>query len=253
MSLQNSIVRSLIMISLLTIRSTKCFSFGKFGSSTRNVVLNTRSIKNVVIKLDDNRHTDVYIAMGSNIGDSAKAFNSALRHMRELVGAVKRTSFLYETSPMYVNNQDKFLNAVCHVQTHHSPLELLDILKMIEDKIGRKESFRWGPRLIDLDIILYGEEKFDSDRLQIPHVRFHERPFVLRPLCDIDPTLRHVELNKTVGELLAKIPTADLSDMRKVIPIGKKDDNTTRLLVLESKTYLQGILNVTPDRYEYWM
>ena len=148
---------------------------------------------------------DTYIGLGSNVGDRVEAFREALQHLRRL-GKVTCTSFLYETPPMYVTDQATFLNAACHLQTSLSPDQLLKELKNIETTIGRKQSFRNGPRLIDVDIILYGNHSIDTPHLQIPHQRLHERAFVLRPLCDMNPSLRHPILNQTMKELLTKLP-----------------------------------------------
>ena len=148
---------------------------------------------------------DTYIGLGSNVGDRVEAFREALQHLRRL-GKVVCTSFLYETPPMYVTDQATFLNAACHLQTSLSPDQLLSELKHIETVIGRKQSFRNGPRLIDVDIILYGNHSIDTPHLQIPHQRLHERAFVLRPLCDMNPSLPHPLLKQTMKELLSKLP-----------------------------------------------
>ena len=177
---------------------------------------------------------DTYIGLGSNVGDRVEAFREALQHLRRL-GKVACTSFLYETPPMYVTDQATFLNAACHLQTSLSPEQLLMELKNIETIIGRKQSFRNGPRLIDVDIILYGNHSIDTPHLQIPHQRLHERAFVLRPLCDMNPSLQHPTLNQTMKELLKKLPLSACADIKRVVPLGKdRQTNTTRLFEIDN-------------------
>ena len=178
---------------------------------------------------------DTFIGLGSNVGDRVEAFREALQHLRRL-GKVACTSFLYETPPMYVTDQATFLNAACHLQTSLSPEQLLIELKNIETIIGRKQSFRNGPRLIDVDIILYGNHSIDTPHLQIPHQRLHERAFVLRPLCDMNPSLRHPLLNQTMKELLSKLSPHVCADIKRVIPLGKdRQTNTTRLFEIDNQ------------------
>ena len=109
---------------------------------------------------------DAYISIGSNVGDRVQAFRDALRHLRRL-GEVRRTSFLYETAPMYVTDQATFLNAACLLRTSLSPELLLRELKAIEAAVVRKQSFRNGPRLIDVDIILYGNRTVCTEDLEV--------------------------------------------------------------------------------------
>jgi 2-amino-4-hydroxy-6-hydroxymethyldihydropteridine diphosphokinase len=171
----------------------------------------------------------------------------ALHHLSE-IGKVKRTSFLYETPPMYYSDQEKFLNAACHIKTNLDPPKLLEALKAIEERIGRKQSFRNGPRLIDLDIILHGSGSWNTADLQIPHARLHERAFVLRPLCDIDPDLMHPILHRSMGDLLRSLPKEDIQSIRQVTPMGRDANGKMQLVELGKKAFVCGILNVTPDR-----
>ncbi|KAL8763895.1 MAG: hypothetical protein Q9194_007222, partial [Teloschistes cf. exilis] len=124
-----------------------------------------------------------FIALGSNVGDRTKTMEDALLEMGRRDLKVLRTSSLYETEPMYKTDQPPFMNGVCELETALSPMELLDQLKDIEKLLGRVRTIENGPRTIDLDILLYGNEVIDEPRLQIPHPRISEREFVLRPLC----------------------------------------------------------------------
>ena len=130
-----------------------------------------------------------YIALGSNMGDRIGWIEKACREMDARGIKVKRTSSLWETEPMYVLDQDRFVNGACEVETTLEPLELLDALQDIERALGRQKVIDKGPRNIDLDILLYENIKFNHERLQIPHVGIPEREFVLRPLAEYVPLL----------------------------------------------------------------
>ncbi len=124
--------------------------------------------------------------------------------MEERVRVVAVSS-LYESDPVGPQDQPKFTNAVFKAETELSPFELLDYLKTIENKIGRKKTRRWGPRVIDLDIIFYGDLVISTDSLVIPHPRAHERRFVLEPLLEIEPDARHPVKNKTVRDICSQL------------------------------------------------
>lgn len=196
---------------------------------------------------------DVYLALGSNVGDRSTALNLAVTELKS-VTSLQKTSFLYETVPMYHTDQRKFLNAVCHVRTRLSPENLLNELQNIERKVGREVSFRNGPRVIDLDILLYGDHSICSERLQIPHPRIGERIFVLTPLSDIAPpelVISH-EANKpqNVGDALKSLPPGAAAEIRRVLPVHNSLTKQTRLLYQDApQQRIMGILNVTPDRY----
>ncbi|GJC78012.1 folic acid synthesis protein fol1 [Colletotrichum liriopes] len=128
-----------------------------------------------------------YIALGSNLGDRVAWIDQACAEMDRRGIKVKRTSSLWETEPMYVLEQDRFVNGVCEVETELEPLALLDELQDIERTMGRQKVINKGPRNIDLDILLYGEEKVDHPRLTVPHIGIPEREFVLRPLAELIP------------------------------------------------------------------
>ncbi len=119
---------------------------------------------------------------------------------------VERLSQVYETEPAYVNDQPRYLNMVLQARTSLDPQALLECLKTVERNMGRAPSLRWGPRPIDLDILLFGDLLVESPDLHIPHARLHERPFVLRPLAELAPDLIPPGLTMTVGELARQAP-----------------------------------------------
>ncbi|MBI2845399.1 MAG: 2-amino-4-hydroxy-6-hydroxymethyldihydropteridine diphosphokinase [Chloroflexi bacterium] len=142
----------------------------------------------------------VYLGMGSNLGDREKNLNLALEKLGR-VGKVTEVSSLYETEPVGYQDQPWFLNMVCELQTELSPHELLQSLKAIEKNMGRTPGPRFGPRPIDLDILLYKDLVLNTPELIIPHPRLAERAFVLIPLAEIAPQVLHPVLKKTIQEL----------------------------------------------------
>ncbi|EED18517.1 folic acid synthesis protein [Talaromyces stipitatus ATCC 10500] len=190
-----------------------------------------------------------YIALGSNIGDRIAMIERACAEMNKAGIKVKRTSSLFETAPMYVLDQEPFLNAACEVETTLGPIELLDTLQGIENGLGRQKIIDKGPRSIDLDILLYNNETVSHPRLNIPHRLMLEREFVLRPLCQLIPHER-VPLpgtNLTYLSALRSLPpsktvpvvTSPLSP--HIPPLTPSDP--------QKKTVVMAILNVTPDSF----
>ena len=120
---------------------------------------------------------------------------------------------LYESPPMYYTDQQTFLNAACQIETEHSPEDLLECLKKIEVELGRHTTFQNGPRVIDLDILLYNDLILSKEKLSIPHPRIHERAFVLKPLCDINESIIHPVYKKT-------LKVSERSDHRFLITVS---------------------------------
>ena len=147
-----------------------------------------------------------YIGLGSNIGDRAENLKRAIDFLKAKEGLeVKKGSSYYETEPVGFKEQGWFLNAVAEVETSLSPEGILRVCQEIEDEMGRKRGVRGGPRIIDLDILLYGDSIVDREDLKIPHPLMHNRKFVLVPLVEIAPEVIHPVLKKTVSSLLREL------------------------------------------------
>jgi 2-amino-4-hydroxy-6-hydroxymethyldihydropteridine diphosphokinase len=129
--------------------------------------------------------TRAYVGLGANLGDREATIRAALAELPGLVAV----SELRETDPVGVVDQPAFLNGAAALDTDLSPRELLDALLSIERELGRERRERWGPRTIDLDLLLYGEERIDEPGLTVPHPRLHERRFALEPLAELAPGL----------------------------------------------------------------
>jgi 2-amino-4-hydroxy-6-hydroxymethyldihydropteridine diphosphokinase len=155
----------------------------------------------------------VYLSLGSNIGDRKKNLRAAMDELPYASVAVTRVSSFYETEPVDLLEQPWFLNCVVEAETHFDPFMLLRALREIETKMGSKKLVAKGPRLMDIDILLYGSETIDTPELQVPHPRMHLRRFVLVPLAEIAPGLKHPTWPDDVSGLLAR--TLDSSIVRR--------------------------------------
>ncbi|KAI9888117.1 MAG: trifunctional dihydropteroate synthetase [Watsoniomyces obsoletus] len=195
-----------------------------------------------------------FVAFGSNLGDRIAMIEEALRTMESKKIRIKRTSSLWETKAMYVLDQAQFFNGVCEVETDLEPLPLLDQLQEIESSMGRQKVIEKGPRNIDLDILLYDQERINIPRLIIPHPLMLEREFVLRPLCELIPSETLPSSSSTPStfkEYLQALPTSEPS-MSTVTPLFRaspRDSSLVRPLALDRPTHVMGILNLTPDSF----
>ncbi len=152
----------------------------------------------------------IYLALGTNLGERARNLENALAKLSARV-TIMRRSMIYETEPWGISEQPRFLNQVVEAETELEPDALLDFLKQTERAMGRTRGIRFGPRVIDLDILFYEDRvieqrRFNGTSLRIPHPRLHERRFVLVPLAEIAPNLIHPKFGVSIRELLARLP-----------------------------------------------
>ena len=159
----------------------------------------------------------VYIGIGSNLGDKLANCLRAIEAIRaDGRNRIVQCSPFYQTEPVGKKEQDWFINGVFAMETSMGPRELLDFLLAVEKMMGRLRGERWGPRVIDLDILIFGKEVINEGGLQIPHPRLHERRFVLVPLRDIVPKLVHPLLGKRISQILTELPGGE-----KVLPLAE--------------------------------
>ncbi len=146
-------------------------------------------------------HT-AYIGLGSNLGQRQRILRRALEALDGREGIeVRRVSTFIETEPVGGPPQGPYINAAAELRTTLSPRALLDVLLDVEDELGRVRTVHWGPRKLDLDLLLYEDQIIDEPRLQVPHRHMHKRQFVLEPLGEIAPDAVHPVLGKSVREL----------------------------------------------------
>jgi 2-amino-4-hydroxy-6-hydroxymethyldihydropteridine diphosphokinase len=150
-------------------------------------------------------HT-IYIGIGSNIGDREKNCIQALELMQKNNILIKKKSGMHETEPWgNVKDQPKFINMAIEADTDKAPEELLATLRNIEQLMGREHKTKWGPRVIDLDILLFDDLVLKKPDLEIPHPLMHKRDFVLAPLCEIAPDVIHPAIGKTIKGILNQL------------------------------------------------
>src|SRR6056297_71640 len=155
-----------------------------------------------------------FIAMGTNLGDKLENLKTALGKIEEKGNKIVLKSNIYQTKPYGVKDQPDFYNAVIGILTPYKPQALLNVLKTIGQEMGREETEKWGPRIIDLDIILYGDLILDDERLKIPHPDFKNRDFVLRPLKEIARMIVDPVSEKTLGELYGELENDSCEKVR---------------------------------------
>ena len=199
----------------------------------------------------------IYLSIGTNMGDRIHNLNLALTGLRKFM-ILDKVSAVYETAPWGpIQDQPSFYNICASGKTHLDPHDFLDRSKALEAEIGRLDGLRWGPRLIDVDLLFYEDVKLVSERLIIPHKEVAGRAFVLAPLAEIEPDLRHPVLNQTVQALLNDLPKAEIETVVKLAgpklqakvqwsPILQRPPNP---IIWGERTYVMGILNATPDSF----
>ena len=162
---------------------------------------------------------NVFIGLGSNLGNRTENCLLAIELLSNFT-IIKSVSSFYETEPVGNEDQPKFINAVAKLNTLLSPLNLLNSLKEVENQLGRERNEKWGPRTIDLDILIYEDFLLDSQEITIPHKDLNKRRFVLEPLCEIEPWLEHPGLKMTMSNILK-----NLEDEREVVIVGNFYEN----------------------------
>jgi 2-amino-4-hydroxy-6-hydroxymethyldihydropteridine diphosphokinase len=169
----------------------------------------------------------VYLGIGTNLGDRGKNINEALKLIREHLGRINKVSSIYETEPWGFTSENDFLNMAVEAETRLKPSGLLGRILMIEVNMGRlRDEKKYTSRLIDIDILIYGENIIEAKTLVIPHPRMQERRFVLIPLNEIAGDTVHPKIGKTIRALLKECP--DKSRVRKLKQNSKKQsDNQT--------------------------
>lgn len=186
------------------------------------------------LKLKKGPHT-AYLGLGSNVGDREEYIEQAIFLLSKTPGIkVIKKSTNYETEPEGNTDQPQFLNAAVQIQTTLDPYKLLSIVQETENALGRERDVEWGPRTIDLDILLYDDQIISDDKLQIPHPLLHERLFVLKPLSEIAPNAVHPALERTI---------LDLYEERKN-DVGEKYD--------DELPGFKDIKKGVPDDFERW-
>lgn len=158
---------------------------------------------------------EIYLGLGTNLGNREANLQQAVDKLAAGV-MVTAVSPVYETPPWGVTDQPHFLNICIVGRTEKSPRAVLAFIKTIEIALGRTPTYRWGPRVIDIDLLFYNQQQIEHGDLIVPHPRLHERAFVLAPLADIAPHLVHPKTEQTVRQMLAQVDTADIRPLPSV-------------------------------------
>ncbi|MDX1615559.1 MAG: dihydropteroate synthase [Candidatus Promineifilaceae bacterium] len=187
--------------------------------------------------------TPVYLALGSNLGNRLDELQQAVERLGTEL-AIEAISPVYETAPWGIEEQPNFYNLCLRGRTRLDPRGLLAKCKEVEQSLGRKAGPRYGPRLIDVDILYYGRKRYDEDGLTVPHPRLAERAFVLAPLADIAAEFEDPLRKKTVAELLAALDTTGIEQLGPDVRVRRPIWPAWGI-----KTYVMGILNATPDSF----
>jgi 2-amino-4-hydroxy-6-hydroxymethyldihydropteridine diphosphokinase len=153
----------------------------------------------------------VYLSLGSNLGDRAANLRRALELLASPEVGITRLSSTYETEPQDLRHQPWFLNIIAEIETTLFPLQLLGRIQKIEKELGRQRVVDKGPRTLDIDIVLFGDSVINTPRLHVPHPRMQDRRFVLEPLAELAPELRHPLTRRTIREMLAATASQKVS------------------------------------------
>ena len=158
-----------------------------------------------------------YVGLGANVGDPRRQLAEALKRLHAAVEVeVTRVSTFYRNPPLGPANQPWYVNAAARVRTRLGPEELLQLLQQVETAMGRVRGERWGPRRLDLDLLLYNGEVIFAADLVVPHPEMHRRVFVLVPLAEIAPQAWHPVMGKSAGEMLSELNRADRTALQPV-------------------------------------
>lgn len=152
------------------------------------------------------KNSNVYLILGSNLGNKLFYLQTAIRHISTKIGDIVKTSSVYESKPWGVTDQENYYNQVVQVSTLLSPLETIEKIHQIEAEMGRVRKRKYDSRIIDIDIAFWNNEIISENQLEIPHPRLHLRKFALLPLLEINPELIHPAIKKSVREILQKCP-----------------------------------------------
>ncbi len=169
----------------------------------------------------------VFLGMGSNVGDREGHLTMGIRLLAAAMHLVE-TSSIYETEPWGYTEQPPFLNMACHVQTDLAPLELLAVCQEVERQVGRKPTVRYGPRVLDVDVLAYGDQVIVTPDLVVPHPHMAERAFVLVPLVEIAPEWEHPVLKKSASQLLEEVSSREGVRLWRSISVAPGEEASAR-------------------------